>query len=90
MKEDFHCFRVPIRNISASYKQLYIESKIGMGHFHIGKNYDLVPLSIIFSLGQYKYHFFPQRDVEMPFPLEMSRFHPFNKSIKNHQILKKK
>ena len=30
------------------------------------KNDDLVPQSIIFSLGQWKYHLFKKKDVEMP------------------------
>ena len=32
---------------------------------NLGKNNDLVPQSITFSQGQWKYHFFTQKDVKM-------------------------
>ena len=58
-----------------------------MGHFHIlkcdekifpvpgGKMIDWVRCHN-FPPGDWKYHFFTLKDVEMPFPLEMSGFHP--------------
>ena len=39
---------------------------MAFSYLFVWRNDDLVPQSIIFSLGQRKYHFFTQKDVEMP------------------------